>query len=1246
MSVVSNLVVKIGADSNGLQKGLADAQKAVKGAFDASPIQSFTSEINNSSKSIQGLIGKVTNLTAVAAAGFGLKSLVGGIVEAGDATYRLSQRMNIAASEAANLNKIMKLTGGDVNSASTALMRLDKSFFSASEEGARTRDVLSATGVALTDNAGKLLPVNQQLKNLAEGYKAANQAGYGQEFIMNTLGVRGMALVSTLEQYNEAAATAAKVHGVGLDPEEMHKLNLEMQALQMQASQIGTAMAMAFVPIAAEIMPSVTEELGQAAAFLKENKTQIAEFTTEVLKLYAAYKGFGLARDAYTWMLNIYGQITATAVSSTATQMEAQAALTASQEKQLNRLLAKSNSYYLKMQADAVKAFTKQGEASEASRAKLAADLERIQMQADATAAKIAATFRARYAQVNAASQEMAVANTAAYNAMGVAAAEANAKVAASTAVVTEATAAATAAHVAEGNAAAVAGEKNVAGKTLATKATGVQTAATEVLAAAHVAEGNAAAGAGAKTVTFAAAATKGIKTVQGAVLALTGGWMGLAAAITYAGYCAFQFMQQQREEAKEHTFYVDGQGYTKRNGQWWSNKYGENLKPISDDRVKRLDAQERFVADAKRRQAEQDQKGELSKINKDIEEMMAKLKNGMGDDKTSKSKKVKEEKVKEYQIEIPIGREVVSKAAEHVGESWGENTCAKFVSAILSEAGVSGLNSVNGDVLMAQAGSAYHPVSSGYVPKAGDIINWQNHVGVYDGNGGYIASNTRTGVRNGSMQEAGEWFGPTLGYISMSDFTGGQTVTKTVDEAGKLQAEQLQKLEQAKKDATRLMASMQMDIVKATGTAYEKGYAEIAENIQNKELEINKLANEGVDTTELRKKLAEYGQVLTTDFEKKWKDTNSEVALSAQATTEEIEGDYKKLAATQYELAKLRLEQEKENKEQELLMHKDGVEGKAALDAWYAAESMKIERQRADAIKKSYSQKISFYTDNGDTEGLKRWLDSEEAVQMQIEAGHKAMAETMVSEWKKAHISMEEASAKLHESMSSNMASALSGFIKGTKTAGEAFADFANGVLDAIVQMATQAWAAQLIGGLFPSATAAAVPAPVPGGGIGKTYPGASTGGYIAKKYASGGLISGAGTGTSDSILAYMENSGRFIRVSDGEFIMNAAATSKYAGLLEAMNCGKYAEGGYMSAPVIRRGSGYAGSSPYSPSEGTGTSVVVNIHNNTNDNVSVQNSAYDGQTRQFILDVVVEGASRNVNGFQTNMRSLIGGKG
>jgi tape measure domain-containing protein len=65
----------------------------------------------------------------------------------------------------------------------------------------------------------------------------------------------------------------------------------------------------------------------------------------------------------------------------------------------------------------------------------------------------------------------------------------------------------------------------------------------------------------------------------------------------------------------------------------------------------------------------------------------------------------------------------------------------------------------------------------------------------------------------------------------------------------------------------------------------------------------------------------------------------------------------------------------------------------------------------------------------------------------------------------------------------------------------------------------------------------------------------------------ASGGYISGPGSGRSDSIPA---------RLSNGEYVVNAAATKKNRALLEAINSGQglaLASGGYVGPPSIPRG-------------------------------------------------------------------------
>jgi hypothetical protein len=58
-------------------------------------------------------------------------------------------------------------------------------------------------------------------------------------------------------------------------------------------------------------------------------------------------------------------------------------------------------------------------------------------------------------------------------------------------------------------------------------------------------------------------------------------------------------------------------------------------------------------------------------------------------------------------------------------------------------------------------------------------------------------------------------------------------------------------------------------------------------------------------------------------------------------------------------------------------------------------------------------------------------------------------------------------------------------------------------------------------------------------------------------KSFADGGFVSGPGSATSDSINA---------RLSNGEFVMNAAATAAYRPMLENMNTRKFAAGGYVA--------------------------------------------------------------------------------
>jgi hypothetical protein len=110
---------------------------------------------------------------------------------------------------------------------------------------------------------------------------------------------------------------------------------------------------------------------------------------------------------------------------------------------------------------------------------------------------------------------------------------------------------------------------------------------------------------------------------------------------------------------------------------------------------------------------------------------------------------------------------------------------------------------------------------------------------------------------------------------------------------------------------------------------------------------------------------------------------------------------------------------------------------------------------------------------------------------------------------------------------------SLVSGFIADLRqgeTASEALANAVGKITDKLIDMAIQMLIVKPLMGIFGFS----------GGGL------VSGDAWAGLRLASGGYVSGPGTSTSDSIPA---------RLSDGEFVVNAAATRRHRALLEAVN-------------------------------------------------------------------------------------------
>lgn len=1271
---ISELKIKIGADSSELKKELNETQRAMQTALNTKPMESATAALAGVSKETSNLIGKFQSMATAAAGAFGLASIIDGAVQAGDNIYKLSNRLNVTTAEAGKLSRILKLTGGDVDSFSSAVMRLDKSLFSDSEAGEKVRRTLDLFGVSLTDANGKILPLNEQLESLAKGYKLAKDAGVQQEFLMTTLGTKGLALAQTLEQYTEAAETASRVKGIGLDAKEMHELALNMKVMQMESQQVQLAFTSALAPVAESVFPVIIEGLTNSATWLAANKQEVRDVTAAVVKFVAAYKGIQFASGALSTVRAFWLQSQQAAIAAAATQTATQTEITAAHEREIARRIAAVERESQRQQNAVVKAAMKANLSAEETTARIVEECTKIEIKTAATAERIAAGMRAAFAAQAQAATVATEETTVALNGTALAAERAGASMTAAHAGAAQSGQIAVGAErelalatTATGNAAVIAGEKNVAAKTQAAIATAGTTTATNTLTVATTATGNAAVTTGAKTVGAMATATTAVGSLTRAVWTLMGGWLGVAAATGYAIYKLSEYGRAQDAEREAHTYHLDGVEYIERDGRFYRNgstaesveaKYtnsyvtdethkgematGRTAVELQKLRVERnhetveseAAAYEKWLhSDDPEARAELERQTQ-NKINEDVErqrkEMLDIIAQTGGAGRTPKEKAAPTPT--NYDVEYPIGRLAADIAAGHPqGEQWMGNIkdptiqCDSYTANVYAEAGIDSIGGqstegiINDDAF--RAAGAYHAAGGGYEPEAGDLVDFAGHVGIYMGNGMVNSRQSSGGVQTISMDEAESYFGAVQGYGSLAEATGGRTVTERRSgtreeaEAARQAQEAARKLEQGRKDALNLAETMAKGISGFEDTAYMQNVEQVKQDVQQKRQQINKIRASGVSqetVDNLNKQLDEYAEALGRQASEKQRAALAQVADEAKSMNAEVLHDYEALAQAEYSTTVRKLADERKEKEKEVMRDKDDWQSKAAVSEWYYAKLAKAEEKRRQDLKKAHEQYIEYLQTEGKVAELVAHLGSadgktETEGTLNME-GQEKLASTYVKIWKTAHGSMAGYIADTAENIYGTLSDSMADFIRGTKSAQEVLKDFGNSVLSMIAKIAAQRLAASWVDNIL--------------------------GAF------SGGRSVGAGVASFGS----MSSIGYRSPMSDFHLAGGAPRLKMFAkgGIVTAPTLAMIGEAGEHEAviPLNERNLSAIGGG----GQGKAPTVVVNITNKTDGKVKMENKSFDASLNRMVLDIVADGANRNVGGFGTNLKTALGG--
>ena len=548
------------------------------------------------------------------------------------------------------------------------------------------------------------------------------------------------------------------------------------------------------------------------------------------------------------------------------------------------------------------------------------------------------------------------------------------------------------------------------------------------------------------------------------------------------------------------------------------------------------------------------------------------------GSDSSSKSTEAKP-----VEVQVPIGDVVAQAAANSVGMSFNTHDldetlheglggissgCAQFASYAAKLAGVSGLNSADADDLK-DAGVANGSYHSGDFTGAqkGDLLFWGNangiqHVGINDGNGGHYAYNSNSsgggpGVVHADSNDGYysiDGYSP-MGYLSMSEFTGGKTVAQTMDATQKAAAEAAKKLAEAQKNAAQLMDTLESAITKDTGTTYEAAVDQLDAKVQKYQQDIQKYAAAGVDSESIKNltdKLAEYQKVMMDKIEKQRQQSMDKLKSDTAKTTNELAGDYKALADAEYKATVDSLNKEKEERFKAVAQNKDDKEAMAQVENWYTAQVQAAAEKRTEAYRDSFSKQVDYAIKAHKGGMLTGLLNSSDAQQSVDWNGQTKAMQGYYELWQDANKSTQEQLVEVAKTAESGFQSFFDNLFTGEDSFVDSVLKLVDTVMESVLQQITQKWAGQIVESLFGNLLN-------PDNNQGSNAVGAVATGI-------GGLLSGGGSGDSagagisigdmsTGVAAGFQALTNTLNPLNGALTIMGGVTGKASGLLTGFN-------------------------------------------------------------------------------------------
>ena len=188
-----------------------------------------------------------------------------------------ANELNLSLYDTQKLLSLIDLSGADYNDIRDYVRGVQDAVIKGDSEDP---EVIAITkyGVAIQDANGKLLPFNETLQNLYEGFLRAKEAGEEEAFVIMT---NGQAVQDVLPFFNELAKAKIKFSEISWSTSDFAALEqtaADMKLMQVQADEFNNALHSLGLPIADWAAQSKFETYKKLTDLIEENRETILKW--------------------------------------------------------------------------------------------------------------------------------------------------------------------------------------------------------------------------------------------------------------------------------------------------------------------------------------------------------------------------------------------------------------------------------------------------------------------------------------------------------------------------------------------------------------------------------------------------------------------------------------------------------------------------------------------------------------------------------------------------------------------------------------------------------------------------------------------------------------------------------------------------------------------------------------------------------------------------------------------------------